>query len=91
MRQRLLDKAIDSKKSITSKRAKKLKDSYRTRWVEHIECYSVFLELLPAIDQTLKVMVHPSLHAELGNDWNWDGDTITKANGFFFSCTPHPS
>lgn len=83
-RQRLLDKAIDSKKSIASKRAKKLKDSCRTRWVECIESYSVFLELLPAIYQTLKAMVHPSLHAELGTDWNWDRDTITKANGFFF-------
>lgn len=83
-RQRLLDKAINSKKSITSTRAKKLKNSCRTRWVECIEFYSVFLELLPAIDQTLKAMVHLALHAELGTDWNWDGDTITKANGFFF-------
>ena len=25
-------------------------------------------------------MVHPSTYGELGTEWSWDGDTITKAN-----------
>ena len=29
-------------------------------------------------------MVHPYLHQHLGTDWCWDGETITKANGFLF-------
>jgi len=24
------------------------------------------------------------MHQELGTDWNWDGESITKANGFLF-------
>ena len=27
-------------------------------------------------------MVHPASHPELGTDWSWDGETITKASGF---------
>lgn len=27
-------------------------------------------------------MVHPTLHSDLGTDWSWDGETITRANGF---------
>ena len=33
---------------------------------------------------TLEAMVHPSLYEELGTDWGWDGETITKANGFLY-------
>ena len=32
----------------------------------------------------LQAMVHSSLHTDLGTDWSWDGETITKANGFLF-------
>ncbi len=46
-RQRLLDKAIEA--SSQSSKAKKMKDSCRTRWVERINSYYVFLELLPAL------------------------------------------
>lgn len=24
------------------------------------------------------------MHEELGTEWSWDGDTITKANGFLY-------
>ena len=81
-RQRLLDVAIDSCDS-TSK-AKKLKDACRTRWVQRIDSYAVFLELLPALHTCFEAMVHPVSHAELGTNWSWDGETITKANGFLF-------
>ena len=35
-------------------------------------------------------MVHPGMHEELGTEWSWDGDTITKANGFLYQ-TQSPS
>lgn len=44
----------------------------------------MFLELLPALHVCLEAMVHPELHPELGTHWNWDGEVITKANGFLF-------
>lgn len=81
-RQRLLDKAIEACDSTS--RVKKLKDACRTRWVERIDSYAVFLELLPALHMCLQAMVHPSLHTDLGTDWSWDGETITEANGFLF-------
>ena len=64
--------------------AKKLKDACRTRWVERIDSYATFLELLPAVVLAFEAISHPSLHSKLGTDWNWDGETITKANGFLY-------
>ena len=29
-------------------------------------------------------MVIPRQYEDFGTDWNWDGETITKANGFLF-------
>ena len=87
-RQRALDKAIDV--CTTGAKAKKLKDACRTRWVYRIDSYVVFLELLPAVHAVLDAIVHPSMHQELGTDWNWDGETVTKANGFLFQL-PSPS
>ena len=81
-RQRLLDTSTEDCDS--TPKAKKLKDACRTRWVERIDSYAVFLELLPAIHLCLEAMVHPRLHQQLGVDWSWDGETITKANGFLF-------
>ena len=81
-RQRLLEKAIEA--SNTTAQAKKLKDSCRTRWVERIDSYSVFLELLPALHKCLQAMINKSAHPDLGMDWSWDGETITKTNGFLF-------
>ena len=81
-RQRLLDKAIEA--STSTQKAMKLKDSCRTRWVERIDSYSVFLELLPALLKCLQAMVNHSAHPDLGTDWSWDGETLTKANGFLF-------
>ena len=81
-RQRVLDKAIDV--CTTGVNARNLKDACRTRWVYQTDSYVVFLELLPAVHAALEAIVHPSIHPELGTDWNWDGQTITKANGFLF-------
>lgn len=33
----------------------------------------------------MNAIAHPSLYAnELGTGWSWDGETVTKANGFLF-------
>ena len=29
-------------------------------------------------------MVASGSYPELGTDWNWDGDSITKAHGFLY-------
>ncbi len=79
-RQRLLDKAIDS--VCPKAHAKKLKDNCKTRWIEHIDSYTIFLELLPAVHTTLQAMVSPANFEELGTDWNWDRETLMKATGF---------
>ena len=51
--QRLLDKAMDSLSSPPN--AKKLKDACWTRWIQRIDSYSVFLELLPSYDMPTPV------------------------------------
>ena len=81
-RQRLLDRCVEHCDS--TPKAKKLKDACRTRWVERINSYTVFLELLPAFHLCFEAIVHPQLHQQLGTDWSWDGETITRANGFLF-------
>lgn len=64
---------------------KKLKDVCRTRWVERTDSYTVFLDLHEAVHTTLDAMVRPSFYtANLGTGWSWDGETVTKANGFLF-------
>lgn len=78
----MLEKAIEA--SNTTPQAKKLKDSCRTHWVERIDSYLVFLDLLPALHKCLQAMVNKSAHPDLGIDWSWDGEMITKANGFLF-------
>ncbi len=81
-RQRLLDKCIEI--VAPEAQAKKLKDACRTRWVERIDSYVVFLDLFVAVHHTLSAMVNPSEFPEVGTNWAWDGETITKANGFLY-------
>ena len=62
-RQRLLDRAMDQLNPVA--KARKLKDACRTRWVQRIDSYVVFFELLPAVHNCLQAMVHPSQSQEL--------------------------
>ena len=78
-RQHLLDKAIDV--ACPESSVKRLKDTCRTRWVQHIDSYAVFLELLPAVHTTFQAMIFPDEHENLGT-WDWDAETIMKATGF---------
>lgn len=81
-RQQLFDKVIESINP--SPKAKKLKDACRTRWVEHIDSYIVFLELLPSMHMTLQAISSPGQFENLGTNWNWDGETLSKVNGFLY-------
>ena len=86
-RQALLDKAMDT--AIPAPKAKKLKDACRTRWIQRIDSYIVFLELIPAVHKTLQAMTSPTNFTDLG-DWNWDGETVTKASGFLYQLESSP-
>ena len=65
-RQPMLDVAIDFCDS--TPKAKKLKNACRKCWLQRIDSYAIFLELLPAVHTCLQAMVHPALHGELGTD-----------------------
>ena len=62
-RQRILDRAIDVACTSASK---KLNDACRTQWIEHIDSYIVFLELVPAVCMTIQAMVYHSGFQNLG-------------------------
>ena len=81
-RQSLLDKAIDEVS--LSSHLKNLKDACRTRWIQRIDSYTVFLELLPAVHTALLAMASPNQFQNLGNNSNWDAETLTRASGFLF-------
>lgn len=79
----LLDRCIEHCDS--TPKAKKLKDAYRTRWVERIDSYTVSLGLLPALHLCLGAIVHSQLHHQLGTDCSWDGRPSPELMAFFFS------
>ena len=85
-RQRFLEKALDLVTPATY--AKKLKDACRTRWIQHMDSYTVFLELLPAVHTALQAMSKP-----IQGPWNrlvlgWrdpnKGKWISLPAGVFF-------
>ena len=86
-RQRFLDKAIDT--MCPSSHAKKLKNTCKTRWIQHIDSYTVFLELLPAIHTTLQAIVHPASFGNFGNQWDWNRETVMQATGFIHRILHH--
>ena len=67
MRQRLLDKTMEV--SNPAPKAKKLKDECRTRWIQRIDSYIVFLELLPSVHMTLQAINSPSQYPDLELGW----------------------
>ena len=84
-RQRALDRAIEV--CITGAKAKKPKDSCRTRWVYRVDSYVVFLELLPVVHAVLDAIVHPAVHqVQIGG-----GMVILSQRrmAFFFSFSLH--
>ena len=65
-----------------TEKLKKLKDVCRTRWIQRIDSYAVFLDLLSVLVTALKAMVCPGQHENLRCNWDWDGESVTKASGF---------
>ena len=72
-------------------KAKKLTDTCRTRWIQRIDSYAVFMELLPALVIVLQAMVFPSQFGNLHCDWDCDGETVMKATGFLHHTESLPS
>ena len=62
----------------------KLPGLCKTRWVERHTCLDVFLEmyelLVTFLDAVISPHEYPNLKSSTGS-WNWDKDTITKAQG----------
>ena len=79
-RQRFLEKAVDIASPGSS--GKKLKDACRTRWIQRIDAHAVFLDLLPTAHMVLQATTSPTQFDKLCIDWNWDAETVSKANGF---------
>ena len=50
--QYFLDWALDIVTPVTH--AKKLKDAYRTCWIQRIDSYTIFLEFVPAVHTALQ-------------------------------------
>lgn len=71
--QHFLDRAIDQVIPWTKK---KLKNAGHIRWIGRIDSY--------AIHTVMQAMSCPSQFRELGTNWNWDGETLMKADGFFY-------
>ena len=81
-RQHLLDHVVESVCPLAH--AKKLKDTCKIRWIQHIDSYTVLLELLPAVHPTLQAMVSPMKYQECGTECKWNGETVMKATGFIY-------
>ena len=80
--QHLLEKCIDCLG--TTPKVQKLKDSCRTRWAERIDSYTIFLELLPAVQKAMQAISSSNQFSDLCTDWDWDGEPLIKANGFLY-------
>jgi len=63
----------------------KLKGLCRTRWVERHDCLESLVSLYKYIATCLHSMVSPHLYSlseePENNDWNWDRETLIKAEG----------
>ena len=67
---------------------KKLKGLCETRWVARFEAIHNFIDLAVSVQTTCDIMVNPHLYGNdeqisklIAEEWNWDGDTKTRAQG----------
>lgn len=81
-RQKLFELAL--KEYLPENSHSKLPGLCKTRWVERHWCLDVFLEmyelLVTFLDAVISPHEYPNLKSSTGS-WNWDKDTITKAQG----------
>ena len=62
----------------------KLPGLCKTRWIERHTCYEVFLEMYVVLVTFLDAIISPHEYPELASSsgsWDWDRDTIVKAQG----------
>jgi len=85
-RQRCLEKVISADQPDSQRT--KIRDLCRTRWVERHEAYETFALLLPSIVKTFEVILDEQQHKQYSTEtpWNWDRETLQKANGFYHTC-----
>ena len=76
---------------LTQQQRQKSLDACPTRWIQHVDAYVVFLELLLGLQTTLQAIIMPRQYKELGTGWSWDGETITKEMAICSSFNPQPS
>ena len=81
-RQKLFELAL--KEYLPENSHSKLPGLCKTRWVERHWCLDVFLEMYELLVTFLGAVIspheYPNLKSSTGS-WNWDKDTITKAQG----------
>ena len=81
-RQKLFELAL--KEYLSENSHSKLPGLCKTRWVERHSSLDVFLEmyelLVTFLDAVISPHEYPNLKSSTGS-WNWDKDTITKAQG----------
>lgn len=63
----------------------KLQGLCKTRWTERHTCFEVFYEMYGILCTTLEFITDPTAHRENNDDWNWDRETRTKAQGLLSS------
>ena len=85
-RQRFFESILD--KESESHAVKKLKGLCKTRWVERHTCYETFYSLYPNVCLCLEEMLHPS---QENARWNWDRETLVKAQGLLSALTNVPA
>ena len=78
-RQRLLERFIEVNQPDVRKQ--KLRDLCRTRWIQCLEAYKAFMELYPSTVEALDVMLHEHAKREKCSEWNWNRETLSRANG----------
>ena len=85
-RQRCLENVISIDQP--GSRRSKIRDLCRTRWVERHEAYETFALLLPSIVKTFEVILDEQQHQQysLETPWNWDRETVQKANSCYHTC-----
>ena len=77
---------------INRRRQHKLKGLCKTRWVERFEAIDNFMDLSAAVMTACEAMLYPHLFVDdekmsalIQQEWKWDADTKTKAQGILAS------
>jgi hypothetical protein len=91
-RQRFLEKVIGVVTAGHSNKVQKLIGLCKTRWVERFEAFDNFVELSTSVLAACEIIQYPHLYTDqeqfaniMSENWNWDNDTRTRAQGILAS------